>query len=128
MIIVDSDVLIAHLRGYPPARDWLHMARSAGPLSVSAVTVTEITGGTRSGERRDVWSLLSICRVEPVTEGVARRAGEFMRTYRRSHSSIGLGDCLIAATADLLGANLATLNTKHFPMFDDLMAPFTWKP
>lgn len=123
MILVDTDVLIAHLRGLEPAHGWLAQARSAGPLAVSAVTVAELTGGMRSGERR-VWGLLSRLHTDPVTDAVARRAGEFMRTYRRSHQGIGTADYLIAATADLGGHQLATLNVRHFPMFDDLAPAF----
>lgn len=124
MILVDTDVLIAHLRGAEAARDWLRQARTQGPILVSAVTVTELTGGMRSAERREVWALLAALRVEPVTEVVARQAGELMRQFRRSHPGIGLGDYLIAATAGVRGVPLATLNVRHFPMFAGLTAPF----
>ncbi len=124
MILVDTDVLIAHLRGLEAARGWLHQARRDGPLAVSVVSVAELTGGMRSSERAAVWSLLSVLRAEPVTELIARRAGELMRSHRRSHSGIGVPDYLIAATAEQLGARLATLNVRHFPMFPDLRAPF----
>lgn len=124
MYLVDSDVLIAHLRGIDAAREWLRKERAAGPLAISAVSVTEITGGMRSGERREVWQLLGAFRVEPVTAQAAGRAGEFMRTYRRSHNGIGIADYLIAGTADVRGLRLTTLNVRHFPMFEDLEAPF----
>jgi len=124
VILIDTDVLIAHLRGHERAREWLRAVRVRGPLMVSAVTLTELTGGMRSEERRDVWALVGALHVEPVTEVVARRAGEFMRTYRRSHSGIGIADYLIAATADVRGAELATLNVRHFPMFAGLRPPF----
>lgn len=124
MYLVDSDVLIAHLRGIEEARTWLREAWRAGPVAVSAVSITEITGGMRSSERREVWQLLGSFRVEPVTAHTAGRAGEFMRTYRRSHNGIGIADYLIAGTADLRGLQLATLNVRHFPMFEDLQAPF----
>jgi hypothetical protein len=124
MILVDSDVLIAHLRGVEQAHAWLRQARTAGPVAVSVVSIAELTGGMRSAERREVWSLLGSLRAEPVTELVARRAGEFMRQYRRSHSGIGLADYLIAATAELRGQTLATLNVRHFPMFTELRRPF----
>ena len=53
MILVDSDVLIEHLRGNKAARDWLvHARQSSGPLAISVVSLTEIAGGTRSPERR----------------------------------------------------------------------------
>lgn len=125
MILVDTDVLIVHLRGREQARGWLRSARTQGPLSVSVVSVAELTGGMRSAERRDVWRLLSSLRAEPVTELIGRRAGEFMRRYRQSHSGIGIADYLIAATAEHHGVELATLNVRHFPMFPDLKPPFT---
>ncbi|MGH3563592.1 MAG: PIN domain-containing protein, partial [Mycobacterium sp.] len=75
-------------------------------------------------ERREVWGLLAVFRVEPATEIIARRAGDMMRRYRLSHNKIGLGDYLIAATADVKGLQLATLNVRHFPMFDGLQPPF----
>jgi predicted nucleic acid-binding protein len=88
------------------------------------VTVTEISGGMRSAERREVWRLLGTMRTQPIDEVTARRAGELVRRYRRSHTRIGLGDYLIAATADVRGLDLATLNVEHFPMFEQLRAPF----
>ena len=106
MILVDSDVLIEHLRGKADAQDWLVQARqSSGPLAISVVTITEIAGWMRSPERREVMRLLgSMLRFE-VTEQVAWRASTLMREYRKSHSGIGLGDYLIAATALTRGWN-----------------------
>ncbi len=78
----------------------------------------------RSAERREVWALIAALRAEPVSELVAHTAGELMRQFRRSHSGIGLGDYLVAATAQTLGLELATLNVKHFPMFPALEQPF----
>lgn len=124
MTLIDSDVLIAHLRGIEPARQWLRDERTSGPLAVSAVTVTEIAGGMRSGERREVWQLLSSMRFETVDELVARQAGALMRRYKRENRGIGLGDYLIAATAQVRGHELATLNVKHFPMFEGLRPAF----
>jgi predicted nucleic acid-binding protein len=43
--------------------------------------------------------------------------------YRRSHVGIGLGDYLVAATADVEGCELAALNIGHFPMFPGLRPP-----
>lgn len=128
MILVDTDVLIAHLRGTTAARDWLKLTRLQEPLAVSVVSITELTGGMRSAERREVWGLLGSLHIEPVTEIVARRAGELMRTYRKSHTRIGLGDYLIASTAETRGLALATLNLRHFPMFPELEAPFSTTP
>lgn len=125
MILVDGDVLIEHLRGRPAARDWLVRARqSSGPLAISVVSLTEIGGGMRQPERREVMRLLGSMQRFEVTEQVAWRAATLMQQYRRSHSGIGLGDYLIAATALTEGLEIATLNTRHFPMFPGLAPPF----
>ena len=125
MILVDSDVLIEHLRGNAAARDWLVQARqSSGPLAISVVSLTEIAGGMRSPERREVMRLLGSMQRFEVSEQVAWRAATLMREYRRSHSGIGLGDYLIAATALTQGLELATLNVRHYPMFPELTRPF----
>lgn len=125
MTLVDSDVLIAHLRGEAAARDFLIERRRRGRLHASAVSVTEVTGGMRSGEREEVRRLLGRFVIHPVDQEIALRAGEFARRYRRSHTAIGLGDYLIAATADIRALDLGTLNVRHFPMFDDLEPAFT---
>jgi predicted nucleic acid-binding protein len=125
VILVDSDVLIAHLRGERVATEWLLEARLAtGPLATSAVSVVEVAGGMRSQERREVGRLFASLRTFPVNERVAWRAAELMRTYRRSHTGIGLGDYLVAATAETEGCELATLNVRHYPMFARLRPPF----
>jgi len=93
-------------------------------LAASVVTAAEILGGMRSRERAAVARLVATLHLHPVNEVVARRAGELMRQYRRSHSTVGLGDYLIAATAEIEGFELATLNVRHFPMFDGLHPPF----
>jgi predicted nucleic acid-binding protein len=125
VILVDSDVLIAHLRGVDAARQWLVDARRrTGALAVSVVSIAEIGGGMRSGERLEVTRLLGSLQPMPVDASVARRAGDFRRKYRRSHAAIGTADYLIAACADVHGCELATLNVKHFPMFEGLEPPF----
>ena len=125
MILVDSDVLIEHLRGKEPARDWLSQARQAsGPLAISVVSLTEIAGGMRQPEQREVMRLLGSMQRFEVTEQVAWRAAALMQEYRRSHPGIGLGDYLIAATALTEGLELATLNVRHYPMFPELARPF----
>ena len=125
MILVDSDVLIEHLRGTTAARDWLLDARhSSGRLAISVVSLTEVAGGMRSPERREVMRLLGSMQRFEVTEQVAWRAATLMQEYRRSHSGIGLGDYLIAATALTEGLEIATLNIRHYPMFPGLARPF----
>lgn len=120
MILFDTDVLIEHLRGNPAARDLLEAAIGEGHSACSVLTRFELLAGMRSAERHAVRSLLDALRNLPVTEEIATKAGEWARSYRCSHAHVGAIDYIIAATAEVEGADLLTLNVRHFPMFGDL--------
>jgi predicted nucleic acid-binding protein len=122
--LFDSSVLIDHLRGRPEATELLVAGVSDGTALVSVLTRVEIVGGMRSDERHGVRRLFAALTVVPVTDEIAKTAATMLREFRRSHVGIDLIDYVIAATAKELGAQLATLNTKHFPMFADLRAPY----
>jgi predicted nucleic acid-binding protein len=123
LILFDTSVLIAHLRGDERATNLLSSV-TTDERRASVLARVEIEGGMRSGERSQVASLFSVVDLLPVTDAVARRAGELLRRYRRSHQGIDLVDYVVAATAELHGAQLATLNTRHFPMFEGLKPPW----
>ncbi|MFQ5966713.1 MAG: type II toxin-antitoxin system VapC family toxin [Acidimicrobiia bacterium] len=120
MRLFDTDVLIEHLRGNAEATDLLIDAASVGQASCSVLSRFELLAGMRSQERSQIRSLLdSLINLE-ATVDVATKAGEWARTYRRSHPDISSIDYLIAATAEVHGADLLTRNVKHFPMFPEL--------
>jgi predicted nucleic acid-binding protein len=122
--LFDSTVLIAHLRGVPDATQLLVDAVAAQEAMCSVLSRVEIEGGMRSRERSAVARLFSQLDLQPVTDVIAARAGEFLRRHRRSHPGIDVVDYVIAATADVLGADLQTLNVKHFPMMAGLSPAF----
>lgn len=124
MILFDTTVVIDHLRGNADASKLLLEAVRADEAACSVLTRFEIEGGMRSDERFVVRRLMAVLHSEPVTEEIAVRAGELMRSYRRSHPGIDAVDYLIAATAELRDARLLTLNVKHFPMVEGLVAPY----
>jgi len=93
-------------------------------MGLSVISVVEVAGGMRQRERHDVLRLLSSMVVFPVHEHIAWQAAELMRTHRSAHGGITIADYLIAATADVEGLELATLNVRHFPMFPGLKPPF----
>ncbi|MGH4013781.1 MAG: type II toxin-antitoxin system VapC family toxin [Pseudonocardiaceae bacterium] len=129
MKLFDTSVAVDHLRGYSPATSLLEdLVRSHESVIASELTRFELLAGARPGEHDDLECFFSVVGWIPVTEDVTRRAGEYARTYRHSHSGIGVVDYLLAGTVSAVGADLVTTNVRHFPMFDDLRPPYEYGP
>jgi predicted nucleic acid-binding protein len=119
--LVDTTVMIDHLRGSAPAHSLLVEGFQNGVELWSAVVVrTEVLAGMRSAEKRATHQLLGLFRWLDLTVELADRAGELARVYLRSHRAIDTVDYLIAASALQLGAELKTTNVRHFPMLEGL--------
>lgn len=112
-MLVDTDVLIWHLRGYSSATITLDNIDS---LTISAATYLEILQGVNSKaelvaikimlERRDALIL-------PITENISQKAIDLLESFALSHG-LQMGDALIAATALENKLTLLTGNVKHF--------------
>lgn len=120
MRLFDTDVLIEHLKGNTRATSLLIEASSVGQAACSVVTRFELLAGMRSNERSEIRQLLDSLTNLEASVDVSTRAGEWARAYRRSHQGISSIDYLIAATAEVYGADLLTQNVRHFPMFPQL--------
>jgi predicted nucleic acid-binding protein len=120
--VVDTSVLIDVLRGSTTAVAWF--AGLDEVPTCSEVTRVEVLQGVRSAERAPTERLLQTMRWMPVDESVSRSAGDLGRRYRHSHKGIGVADLIIAATCIETGSHLATMNTRHFPMFEPLVPPY----
>ena len=84
------------------------------------MTRVEVLRGIRSHERRATERFLATIRWVGVDAEISTLAGELGRRFRRSHGALGVADLLIAASAERLRVPLATLNVRHFPMFEGL--------
>lgn len=121
-LLLDTDILIDYLRGQVKAIAFLKKTRRR--LLVSALTVAELHVGVREGAERQVLDdFLGLMEVVAVTPEIARLGGLWRRDYGKSHGT-GLIDALIAATAEVSGFTLATLNEKHFPMLEAVLVPY----
>jgi predicted nucleic acid-binding protein len=113
-VVIDTDVLIDLFRGRQVARAFLlEITRRAVPCC-SVVSVAELCAGMRPAEEESTRTLLDTLVIVPVTREIAEVAGRFKRTTRSRR--LELADCLIAATAFMEGAVIATGNTKDYPM------------
>lgn len=118
MRVIDTDVLIDHFHNVQAATDYIARSLLAdGELFISSVSVAEILAGMRPGEEELTEALFDLFTVQPADEAVARIAGAYLHQFARTYR-LELGDALIAATAKMLGAELITRNTRHYPMTD----------
>ena len=125
MKLVDTTIAVDHLRGEPAATELLSSLTDAGvDLVASELVRFELMAGVRNQELSALEEFCSALHWVPVTEDVARVAGQLARRYRKSHNGIGAVDYLIAATAIALDAELLTTNVRHFPMFPELRRPY----
>jgi predicted nucleic acid-binding protein len=124
-IVVDTSVLIDHLRGNKSAQQVLDRAVQQGErLACSVVTRVEVLAGMRPTEERATRQLLDALDWIAVDTTLAERAGLMANRYLRSHPGVDLVDFIIAATVEEHDASLWTQNLTHFPMFPNLAPPY----
>lgn len=118
-VLVDSDILIEVSRGGDAAvvSRWIELSKSDALILFSPVTAAELWTGARPAEHAALEALFDALICAPIDGAVGRRAGEYLRRYRKSHT-VELGDALIAASAVASCAVLWTRNRKHYPMAD----------
>jgi predicted nucleic acid-binding protein len=121
-LLIDTDILIDYLCEFPPAVEYLESSEE--DLCTSSVVVAELYSGVLEGkERQALGSLLSVFEVKPIDAELVERGGLLRRDYGPKHGT-GLADALIAATAQQSGAELVTLNARHFPMLQKVVVPY----
>ncbi len=114
--LLDSDVVIWHLRGHKSVVPRVVALSRRGRIGLSVITRAEVIQGMREPERKGTFAFLDACETLPVDQATADRGGEIVRSYRGQGITLTLPDALIAATALESGIPLYTCNARHFPM------------
>lgn len=127
MKLLDTSVAVDHLRGLEAASALLEgLAGSEEILAASELIRFELLVGMRPGEHDGLEAFCATLEWIPVTQDIVHRAAAYARSYRASHSGIGVVDYLLAGTAAEVGADLLTTNVRHFPMFEGLLPPYDY--
>jgi len=117
-ILADTDVLIDFLRGNGQAITLIDEYSSN--IVLSPIVIAELYAGVKGANELFVLdNFVSLFRVIPIDAEIARTGGLYKRDFSKSHG-VGLGDAILAATADKENAELKTLNVKHYPMIRGL--------
>jgi len=125
-LVLDTSILIDHLRGRPKAATEIIPGAIArgDELWSSYVVRAEVLAGMRAGEETATRDLLGLITWVDVDESLSEAAGVFGRRFLASHPGIDIADLIVAALADQFGGQLKTTNVKHFPMFKGLKRPY----
>ena len=115
--LIDSDVLIWHLRGEHKALNLLKRLRDKEKFELwtGAMQRAEVIFFMRPVEEEATLLFLSQFQTAPVDQLIVDQAGELYRRWN-PRNGIDINDAILAATAMHVGAKIYTLNTKHYPM------------
>lgn len=127
-LVLDTSVLIDHLRGRPAAATELiaNALTRGDELWSSQLVRTEVLAGMRPAEENATRDLLRLMAWVDVDEMLAEAAGSLGRQFLPAHRGIEAVDLIVAALTMQLGATLKTTNVKHFPMFDGLAPAYSY--
>ncbi len=114
--LLDSNVLIQHLRGHQPTTALLARLALEGQLGIAAISRAEVLAGMRERECGATLRFLNALACYAVDMHVADLAGEWLRRYRQQGVTLDIADALIAAAARHYDLTLLTYNPRHFPM------------
>jgi predicted nucleic acid-binding protein len=112
--LLDTGLVLRHLRGQRRVVSWLSGLGSIGRLSIATVTRLEVHAGMRPEERYATDRLLSRFQTFDMDREVADRAGDLMRTAALRSDSLAVPDAIVAATAIGHDLTLVTLNMADF--------------
>lgn len=116
MILLDTNYLIGLLsRNSPQALAVAGWLAAGNDLATSAIAWTELLNGPITPKQVSLVEAVLQSKIIPFGKPEAERAADlFNKTGRRRGSRF---DCLIAATAMLAGAEVATVNQSDFLAF-----------
>lgn len=119
-VLIDTSVLIAHLRGRLSLQELLRQYES---IHVSSITLYELEyGAIKAGRASDFARLAQALQTTVLAVGrlEAERAAQLNGTLARKNQQIGPRDALLAGTALHWGLDLLTLNVHEFKRVPNL--------
>lgn len=119
-MLLDTTFLIDLLRGDPAAVDRAReLEEDLVQQRVSTMTLVELSYGVArshqpADERRMVEEVLATKPAHPADTAVMRKAGQLAGELANQGQTIGDGDVIIGAIAEIIGESVLTRNVKDF--------------
>lgn len=112
--LLDTGLVLRHLRGQRRAVQFLRGLSQSGRLSVATVTRLEVHAGMKQDERHATQKLLSRLTTYDLDRAIADKAGDLISLGKNSGQNLSVPDAIIAATAISNALTLVTLNLDDF--------------
>jgi hypothetical protein len=112
--VIDTGLVLRHLRGQRRAVKLLSGLGRSGRLAVSAITRLEVHAGMQPEEKDFTRKLLLRFMTYDLDRELADRAGDLIGENQSRHRSLSVPDAIIATTAVVHGLTLVTLNRTDF--------------
>lgn len=113
-LVIDTSIFIDKLRGGKRWDDFFNGLDDTVELNLPSIVIFELFSGLSSRKAQislKISSFRKFFNEIDLTSEIARRAGEINRD---TPGNLDLPDYIIAATAMEIGAQVVTLNRKHF--------------
>ncbi len=126
--VLDSDVLIDHLRDSGPGRELVDELGVTPGFRITAVTAFELALGREYAQDPDPVDVLLGALCLPLTRAAAVRAGAVLRELRAAGAGIAVRDAMQAGICLHAEAPLITRNRRHFARVPglDVIEPGDW--
>jgi tRNA(fMet)-specific endonuclease VapC len=125
-IIIDTTVLIDHLRKSDKRKSLLFTVIGKHDLFISAVSIFELyAGATDQRKTRDIEIIMGTLESLPLSTETAQKAGQLYLSLKKENLTLEIRDLFIGATAIIHKLPLLTFNKRHFErikeisLFDD---------
>ena len=127
-LILDSDVLIDHLRDAGPGRELVDALSATSGFQLTAVTAFELALGREYAHDPAPADALLTAPCLMLTRETGLRAGALLRELRAVGAGLEMRDAMQAGICLEAGATLVTRNVRHFARVPELrvVEPQDW--
>ena len=115
--LLDSDIIIWHLRGRREITEMLKDLQRSGVPACSATSALEVQLGVKTKDEEGKTNrFLESLKVFDVNMDISKMAAQLIREYKAKGVTMDIPDSIIASTCILHDLILVTYNRKHYPI------------
>lgn len=121
-VLIDTDVAINYLQGEIASKKVIESLWFNNAAYLSLLSVYELHAGMKDNEREFTEFFIHACQLQPITQIIVSKAGDYYRYHRGLGVTLTAIDCMIYMTAKENNFKLLTRNIKHYPDKDILFS------